>query len=177
MAQRTKIHRLAIAGALVLVPAALIACQTPPPAKPEVLLTNPSEQHKAEFLKKAKAGDVASIRAYGALLIREDHAKDAAAWYKKFADKGVPAGINGLAIMILQGQGGLPKDEPKALDLFKKAADKGDFGAMDNLCFLYEQGMCGLPKDNAKALFWAKKALEKDPNNAYATAAVKQLDH
>jgi uncharacterized protein len=73
----------------------------------------------------------------------------------------------------LNGQGALPKDESKALELFKKAAEADNDNGMAMLGAMYEDGAGGLPKDMATALSWYKKSAKK--GNEFAQKHLKEL--
>ena len=49
-----------------------------------------------------------------------------------------------LGSLYARGQGGLKKDEKKAIEWCRKAADLGDPSAITNLGYLYEYGEGGL---------------------------------
>ena len=68
--------------------------------------------------------------------------------------------MNNLGRAYAYGQGGLTKDEAKAVEWFQKAAEAGNAIAMHNLGNCYEYGKGGLTKDKAKAMEWYWKAAE-----------------
>ena len=57
------------------------------------------------------------------------------------------------------GDGGLPKDYEKALDLFKQAAAKGHKKSMTDIGWMNENGF-GTPKNIKRAFEWYKKAAD-----------------
>ena len=65
-----------------------------------------------------------------------------------------------LGYAYAQGQGGLTKDETKAVEWYRKAAEAGEARAMYNLGKCYEDGKGGLTKDTYKAVEWYQKAAE-----------------
>ena len=58
------------------------------------------------------------------------------------------------------GEGGLTRDEAKAVEWYQKAAEAGNARGMENLGGCYEYGTGGLTKDEAKAMEWYRKATE-----------------
>ncbi len=56
-----------------------------------------------------------------------------------------------LGLMYINGQGGLPKDEGKARELYEKSAAQGNALGQNNLGAMYQFGQGGLPKDEGKA--------------------------
>ncbi|UUZ57031.1 hypothetical protein LP419_20365 [Massilia sp. H-1] len=54
--------------------------------------------------------------------------------------------IHNLAYMFTTGQGGLNKDEAKAVKLYAIAAEQGYVASQHNLGALYEQGVGGPPE-------------------------------
>jgi hypothetical protein len=66
-----------------------------------------------------------------------------------------------LASMYMNGRGGLPQDDSKAVEWYRKAAEQGnDFGQY-NLGVMYMNGRGGLPQDDTKAVEWYGKAAEQ----------------
>ena len=86
--------------------------------------------------------------------------------YRRAAEMGDPQGMVRLGGAFFNEQGGLTKDEAKAVEWCKKAAEAGNARAMNSLGYVYEYGKGGLTKDEAKAVEWYKKAAEA----GYATA-------
>ena len=56
-------------------------------------------------------------------------APNALQWYLKSSNQGFPRAESRVAMMYLNGRGGLPKDEALALQLWRKAASQGELGA------------------------------------------------
>ena len=80
--------------------------------------------------------------------------------YRRAAEMGDPKGMVRLGGAFFNEQGGLTKDETKAVEWYQKAAEAGEARAMCNLGICYEYGKGGLTKDEAKAVEWCKKAAE-----------------
>ena len=80
--------------------------------------------------------------------------------YRRAAEMGDPQGMVRLGGAFFNEQGGLTKDEAKAVEWFQKAAEAGNAIAMHNLGNCYEYGKGGLTKDKAKAMEWYWKAAE-----------------
>ena len=80
--------------------------------------------------------------------------------YRRAAEMGDPQGMVRLGGAFLNEQGGLTKDEAKAVEWYQKAAEAGNVTAMNSLKYAYLYGQGGLTKDIAKAMEWCKKAAE-----------------
>ena len=80
--------------------------------------------------------------------------------YRRAAEMGDPQGMVRLGGAFLNEQGGLTKDEAKAVEWYQKAAEAGNVTAMNSLKYAYLHGQGGLTKDIAKAMEWCKKAAE-----------------
>ena len=80
--------------------------------------------------------------------------------FRRAAEMGDPQGMFRLGVAFFYEQGGLKKDEVKAVEWYQKAAEAGNARAMCNLGNCYEYGKGGLTKDEAKAVEWYQKAAE-----------------
>lgn len=80
--------------------------------------------------------------------------------YRRAAEMGDPQGMVRLGGAFFNEQGGLTKDEAKAVEWYQKAAEAGNTTAMNSLKYAYLFGQGGLTKDIAKAMEWCKKAAE-----------------
>jgi len=80
--------------------------------------------------------------------------------YRRAAEMGDPQGMFCLGRAFFNEQGGLTKDEAKAVEWYWKAAEAGNETAMCNLGNCYEYGKGGLTKDETKAVKWYQKAAE-----------------
>ena len=89
--------------------------------------------------------------------------------YRRAAEMGDLEAIRSLGFCYECGQGGLTKDEAKAVEWYRKAAEKGDTTAMYRLGICYECGLGGLTQDEAKAGEWYRKMAETgDADAMYA---------
>ena len=80
--------------------------------------------------------------------------------YRRAAEIGDSQGMFCLGRAFFNEQGGLTKDEAKAVEWYKKAAEAGKAYAMYGLGNRYEYGKGGLTKDTSKAVEWYRKAAE-----------------
>ena len=80
--------------------------------------------------------------------------------YRRGAEAGDPEGMYKLGVCYECGEGGLTKDEAKAVEWYQKAAEAGSVRAMCSLGFCYAFGQGGLTRDEAKAVEWYQKAAE-----------------
>ena len=92
--------------------------------------------------------------------------------YRRAAEMGDPQGMVRLGSAFFNEQGGLTKDEAKAVEWFKKAAEVGEAIAMCGLGVCYEYGKGGLTKDEAKAVEWYQKAAEAGEATAMCNLGV-----
>lgn len=96
-----------------------------------------------------------------------ENEKQAAALYRKAAEKGDRLAHNNLGILHILGRG-VPKDLTAAHNWFRLGAALGSTGAMDNLGEMYLKGM-GVPRDAEKAAGWFLMAA----NNGFKQAKCK----
>ena len=80
--------------------------------------------------------------------------------FRRAAEMGDPQGMFRLGVAFFYEQGGLKKDEVKAVEWYQKAAEAGNAKAMCNLGICYELGKGELTKDETKAVEWYRKAAE-----------------
>jgi eukaryotic-like serine/threonine-protein kinase len=78
------------------------------------------------------------------------------------ADRGDPDAQNALGLKYARGDGGLPRDDTKAVEWYRKAADQGFAKGETNLGDMYFFGRGGLPKSYLDALSWYLKAAQQD---------------
>ncbi len=93
-----------------------------------------------------------------------ENEKQAAALYRKAAEKGDRLAHNNLGILHILGRG-VAKDLTAAHNWFRLGAALGSTGAMDNLGELYLKGM-GVPRDAEKAAGWFLMAANNGFNQA-----------
>lgn len=93
----------------------------------------------AEWLPLAEAGDAVSQNSVGALydhgLGVDENDGEAALWYQRAADQGLPLAMRNLAGMYAGGYG-LPYDKDQAVYWYEKAAEAGDEKSAQRLAAL-----------------------------------------
>ncbi|WP_051414415.1 tetratricopeptide repeat protein [Pseudoxanthomonas suwonensis] len=95
--------------------------------------------------------------------------EQAAAWYRKGAEKGSSFAQRLFAAMLWEGTG-VEKDPVAALRWNRKAADKGDRFAQYAVGLAYELGE-GVAKDPAQAIAWYRKAAAQDDESSIGRLA------
>ena len=78
-----------------------------------------------------------------------------------------------LGTAYLSGEGGLAKNERKAVELYQKAADLGDSEGTADLGYMYEHGAGGLTVDRDKAIELYRKSDQL--GSTYAADQLKSL--
>lgn len=154
---------------LMAVPALMIVittiCSGQSPAKtagidPALMAKANAGNAEAEFLVGAKYELGAQVP--------KDPAQ-AAAWYRKAADKGYPQAEHSLGILYEFGTG-VGMDPATAAQLYRKAADQGFAPAQFSLGLLYAHGK-GVPQDITQALAWYQKAAQQKNSDALLNLA------
>jgi len=107
------------------------------------------------LLKAAYLGDMRSQATLGGMLqngegFRQDD-RAAAYWFSAAAAQGHRASEYALGSLYETGQGGLPQNEAKAIELYTKSASQGFDLAQEALGIAYELGT-GVPRSRPKAL-------------------------
>lgn len=107
------------------------------------------------LLKAAYQGDMRSQATLGGMLqngegFRQDD-RAAAYWFSAAAAQGHRASEYALGTLYEAGQGGLPKNEAKAIELYTQSAHQGFDLAQEALGIAYELGT-GVPRSRPKAL-------------------------
>jgi len=120
------------------------------------------------LLARANGGDAAAQVAVGECYAAgKGVTKDltqAAAWYRKAAEKGDLGGELHLAALYRDGGKGFPRDMAQAAAWYRKAAEQGDADAQATLGVLYSFGQ-GVDRNDGEAYFWLSiAALAKGPN-------------
>ena len=126
------------------------------------------------LLAKADAGNAAAQVLVGeSYATGKDVAQDlgeAAAWYRKAAEKGDLAGELHLATLCRDGGKRFPRDMEQAVAWYRKAAGQGDVGAQGILGVLYSYGQ-GVPQNYVEAYYWLDLAAAvKGPKQAQYAA-------
>ncbi len=104
----------------------------------------------------------------GAILLERGAHRDGLRLIQRSADAGSAEGIHRLALVFAHGDGGTPRNEARAAELFGRAAEKGHKRAQLNLGTLYLRGQ-GVPRDLVQARAWLEKAAaDGDPYALYA---------
>ena len=93
----------------------------------------------------------------GEILDHAEEDKQAVVWYRKAAEQGNAAGMYGLGVAYLTGQG-VEKDFKLAHEWILRAAEKDFVMAMDALAGAYRTGSMGLVVNMDNANYWAAKA-------------------
>jgi len=93
----------------------------------------------------------------------------AAAWYRKAADKGYAAAEHSLGVLYETGTG-VPADNAAAAQWYRKAAEQGFAPAQFSLGLCYVHGK-GVPQDFAQALAWYGKAAQQKNSDAMLNLA------
>jgi localization factor PodJL len=110
----------------------------------------------------AVAGDAAAAFEIGARYAEGRgvpiNLEEAARWYERAANKGLPPAQFRYASLLEKGQG-VRKDLAQARRLYLAAAGKGNAKAMHNLAVLYAEGIEGRP-DYSTAVLWFRKAAQ-----------------
>ncbi len=139
----------------------------------------------AALLGRANAGDATAQVAVGESYAKagaaehfidkaaEDY-RQAAAWYRKAADRNNVDGELHLAALYRDGGRGFERDMEQAAAWYRKAADQGDVGAQGTMGVLYSIGQ-GVPHDDAEAYFWFDLAASVEGPDREKYAANRQM--
>lgn len=104
----------------------------------------------------------------GAILMERGAQREGLRLIQQSADAGSAEGAHRLALVFAHGDGGTPRNEARAVELFERAAEKGHKRAQLNLGTLYLRGQ-GVPRDLIQARAWLEKAaMNGDPYALYA---------
>ncbi len=103
----------------------------------------------------------------GAILLERGLNREGLRLIQQSADAGSAEGAHRLALVFAQGDGGTPRSDARAVELFTRAAEKGHRRAQLNLGTLYLRGQ-GVPRDLVQARAWLEKAaVDGDPFALY----------
>jgi tetratricopeptide (TPR) repeat protein len=96
---------------------------------------------------------------------------EAAVWYRKAAEQGIPHAQFNLGVFLLNGIG-CKQNEAEAVKWFQAAANQGYVNAIYNLAFMYENGS-GCQRDLKLAFeLYQSAAKEKEPDSQYKVATL-----
>ena len=152
------------------------ACALIPAVAQTVSPQNPGIE--TSLLARANAGDAAAQVGVGDSYaagkgVAQDYVQ-AAAWYRKAADKGDISGQIHLAALYRDGGKHFPRDMAQAAAWYRKAAELGDAGAQGTLGVLYSMGQ-GVPHDDVEAYYWLDLAASAPGPNQEKYAANRQM--
>ena len=102
-------------------------------------------------------------------LPERDHTQ-AALWYRRAAEQGLPA-AQALLGMMYEWSWGVPQDYSQAAEWYRKAAEQGHAGAGYVLGCCYWVGR-GVPRNYAQACAWFRKAADQGDASAANNLAV-----
>ncbi len=163
--------------AAVLVTAAAVAHaqsgdpSVAPPLRDGVAAYRAGDTARAEQYFRSLAASNADAQAWlGAMLMERGATGEGLRLIQQAAAAGSSEGEHRLALVLIRGEAGMPKDEARAVQLFTQAAEKGNRRAQLNLGTLYFRGQ-GVQRDVINARAWLEKAAaDGDPYATYALA-------
>jgi uncharacterized protein len=118
-------------------------------------------------LRKLAPADADAAAWLGAILLERGLQREGLRLIQQSADAGSAEGAHRLALVFAQGDGGTPRNDARAVELFERAAAKGHRRAQLNLGTLYLRGQ-GVPRDLVQARAWLEKAaVDGDPYALY----------
>lgn len=118
-------------------------------------------------LRALPPADADAVAWLGAILLERGLQREGLRLIQQSADAGSAEGAHRLALVFAQGDGGTPRNEARAVELFERAAEKGHRRAQLNLGTLYLRGQ-GVPRDLVQARAWLEKAaVNGDPYALY----------
>lgn len=145
------------------------AIDVSPALRPAVTAYRAGDLVGAESSLRALAPSDADAAAWlGAILLERGAQREGLRLIQQSADAGSAEGAHRLALVFAYGEGGTPRNEARAVELFERAAEKGHKRAQLNLGTLYLRGQ-GVPRDLIQARAWLEKAaMNGDPYALYA---------
>ena len=145
------------------------ATDVSPALRPAVTAYRAGDLAGAESSLRALAPADADAAAWlGAILLERGAHRESLRLIQQSADAGSAEGAHRLALVFAHGDGGTPRNEARAVELFELAAEKGHKRAQLNLGTLYLRGQ-GVPRDLIQARAWLEKAaMNGDPYALYA---------
>lgn len=111
------------------------------------------------YRKAAELGNAEAQTRLAYLLDNAEENKEAIEWYQKAVQQGYPDAFHGLAGMYAAGEG-VPKNEPKAFDLYLNAANNGHTPSIRILALAYEEGNLDQPIDYDLAVQWLQAGVD-----------------
>ena len=112
------------------------------------------------MLRRAAEGGFARAQyALGIWLRKREQWTEAARWYERGAEQGLPVAEAELSLLLYRAQG-VPRDRERAVQLMLDAATSGQATAQYNIGMMYERGD-GTARDVAKARQWLQWAADK----------------
>ncbi len=134
------------------------ASDVPPALRAAVAAYRAGDLAAAESSLRALAPADADAAAWlGAVMLERGLQREGLRLIQQSADAGSAEGAHRLALVFAQGDGGTPRNEARAVELFGLAAEKGHQRAQLNLGMLYLRGQ-GVPRDVVQARAWLEKA-------------------
>jgi TPR repeat protein len=135
-----------------------------------------AESRVAAVRSHADTGDARAAGVMGEMYangtdVNQDY-NQAAAWWRKSAERGLPQAQYNLGVLYERGQG-VPKSEVEARAWYQKAASQGLAAAEFNMGVYAQQGRGGVARDENAAISWYTKAAEQGNADAqYNLAAL-----
>jgi TPR repeat protein len=132
----------------------------------------------AALLARANSGDAASQIQVGDSYKEgkavEKNYTQAAAWYRKAAEKGRTDAMIRVAGLYRDGAKGFPRDMDQAVAWYRKAAELWDVDAQATLGVLYSMGQ-GVPQSDTDAYYWFYLAAKVQGPKQEKYAASRQM--
>lgn len=126
-----------------------------------------------KFCKVASASSRRAMYQLGRAYLTNKQTSEAAASFRKAADKGSTTAMVELGVMLANGNG-VPKDEAAARKLFERAGQAGNARGVTNLAVLSERSG-GAPMDPTKSRALLEKAAEgNSPEAQYQLGLMMQ---
>jgi hypothetical protein len=141
----------------------------PPPLREAIAAYRAGDLVTAERTFRTYAPGNPDAEAWlGVVLLDRGQSTEAMRVLQHAADAGSSEANHRLALVFAEGQAGIPRNDPRAVELFQKAAEAGHRRAQINLGILYLRGQ-GVPRDLVQARAWLERAASNgDANALYA---------
>ncbi|MBL4849533.1 MAG: SEL1-like repeat protein [Planctomycetes bacterium] len=118
-----------------------------------------SADAQADDTQAADTQSADTLYEAGRAAIKAQRLEEAAALYRRAAERGHTGAMGFLGVMLAQGSG-VAKDEAQAVEWYRRAAEGGNARAMTNLGRMLARGS-GVAKDEAQAVEWYRRAAVK----------------